>query len=165
MFAIPREPGAQGEQRVAIIHVTPVQTAAVLLDGVPRIEDCEWVFTGSRTNKPPIEDAKKAGTRIAQRVLAELRESDATIATFNFRGHDLRRTASTKMAEAGVSQADISKLLNHVEGGPRATMVYNRYAYDKEKRIALETWDRVLTAILEQKESARVVPFSSGQRQ
>ena len=85
---------------------------------------------------------------------------------FDFRGHDLRRTASTKMAEAGVTQADIDKVLNHAEGGPRASRVYNRYAYDKEKRIALETWERVLTAILEQKQdTSRVVSFlSSGAR-
>ena len=53
------------------------------------------------------------------------------------------------MADAGISQADIAKVLNHAEGGPRATMVYNRYAYDREKRIALETWARTLAAILE----------------
>jgi hypothetical protein len=40
-------------------------------------------------------------------------------------------------------------------------MVYNRYAYDKEKRLALETWERVLTGILEQKPADRVVPISA----
>jgi hypothetical protein len=39
-------------------------------------------------------------------------------------------------------RADIAKVLNHTEGGPRATMVYNRHAYDREKRLALETWAR-----------------------
>ena len=64
------------------------------------------------------------------------------------------------MAEAGIAQADIAKVLNHAEGGPRATHVYNRYQYDREKRIALETWSRVLTAILERKDTAaHVVPF------
>jgi hypothetical protein len=56
-------------------------------------------------------------------------------------------------------------VLNHAEGGPRATMVYNRYAYDREKRIALETWARTLMAILERKETAAtVVPFVAGAR-
>jgi integrase len=79
-----------------------------------------------------------------------------------FRGHDLRRTAATKMAEAGISHSDIGKVLNHAEGGPRATAVYNRYQADREKRIALETWDRVLTGIILTKKPAAgaVVPIT-----
>jgi hypothetical protein len=40
-------------------------------------------------------------------------------------------------------------------------MVYNRYAYDKEKRVALETWDRLLRAILTEKKSGTVVPTTA----
>ena len=81
------------------------------------------------------------------------------ITAFDFRGHDLRRTASTRMAEAGISQADIPEVLNHFEGGPKATHVYNRYPYDREKKIALETWERVLTGILTNTSSANVLIF------
>jgi integrase len=52
--------------------------------------------------------------------------------SFHFRAHDLRRTASTGMAEAGVPRDHIAKVLNHIEGGPSATRIYDRYAYDKE---------------------------------
>lgn len=130
-----------------------------ILNTLPRIEGCDYVFPGPSGTRP-VGDVKKAGRRIAARVLATLRETDATAEAFDFRGHDLRRTAATKMADAGISQADIAKVLNHAEGGPRATMVYNRYAYDREKRIALETWARTLAAILERKDTAaNVVPF------
>lgn len=44
-------------------------------------------------------------------------------------------------------------VLNHVEGGPAATRVYDRYAYDAEKRDALERWARRLQAIIEGKQS------------
>lgn len=71
--------------------------------------------------------------------------------TFHFRAHDLRRTAATRMAEAGVSRDHIAKVLNHVEAGPAATRVYDRYDYDAEKREALERWARRLQAILEGK--------------
>ena len=136
--------------------------AQTILNALPRIEGCDYVFP-SRSGTRPVGDVKKAGRRIAARVLATLRETDATIEAFDFRGHDLRRTAATRMADAGISQADIAKVLNHAEGGPRATMVYNRYAYDREKRIALETWARTLTAILERKDTAaNVVPFVAG---
>ena len=66
------------------------------------------------------------------------------------------------MAEAGIAQADIAKVLNHAEGGPRATQVYNRYQYDKEKRIALDTWARELTAILDQQSAGAILPFARG---
>jgi integrase len=71
--------------------------------------------------------------------------------SFNFRAHDLRRTASTGMAEAGVPRDHIAKVLNHVEGGSAATRIYDRYAHDKEKRDALERWVRRLQAIVEGK--------------
>ena len=53
------------------------------------------------------------------------------------------------MAEAGVSRDHIAKVLNHVEAGPAATRVYERYDYDAEKREALERWARRLQAIVE----------------
>lgn len=76
--------------------------------------------------------------------------------SFEFRAHDLRRTAATRMAEAGVPRDHIAKVLNHVEGGPAATRVYDRYAYDAETREALERWARRLQATVEGK-TAKVV--------
>jgi hypothetical protein len=49
-------------------------------------------------------------------------------------------------------------VLNHVEGGPAATRIYDRYAYDKEKRDALERWAVRLLAIVEGK-IRKVVPI------
>ena len=74
--------------------------------------------------------AKKAPSRIARAL------------KIDFRGHDLRRTAATKMAEAGVPRHHISAVLNHVEAGAAVTRIYDRYSYDAEKRRALETWVR-----------------------
>jgi integrase len=71
--------------------------------------------------------------------------------TFEFRAHDLRRTAATRMAEAGVRREHIAKVLNHTDEGPAATRVYDRYDYDAEKRHALEMWSRRFDAILESK--------------
>ena len=61
------------------------------------------------------------------------------------------------MAEAGVRRERIAKVLNHVEGGPAATRVYDRHAYDAEKRRALERWAPRLEAIIQGK-PAKVVP-------
>jgi integrase len=74
----------------------------------------------------------------------------ARLLKFEIRGHDLRRTAATRMASAGVPREHIAHVLNHVEGGPRATRVYDRHSYDREKRLALSTWARTLLRIVDQ---------------
>jgi hypothetical protein len=61
------------------------------------------------------------------------------------------------MAAAGIPRDHIAKVLNHVEGGARATRVYDRHSYDAEKRMALEAWDRALIAILERKDTGKVL--------
>jgi integrase len=68
--------------------------------------------------------------------------------------HDLRRTFSTRIAELGVQPHVIEVILNHI-GGFRAGVagVYNRYAYDAEKRTALSTWADHLMAIVENRKS------------
>jgi integrase len=93
--------------------------------------------------------AKKAGAALSR------------VLKFQFRGHDLRRTAATRMAEAGVPRQHISAVLNHVEAGPTATRVYDRYSYDAEKRAALERWAKELSRILAEKPKApaAVVPM------
>ncbi len=84
----------------------------------------------------------------------------AEVLGFDFRGHDLRRTAATRMAAAGIPREHIGKVLNHVEGGARATRVYDRHSYDHEKQIALETWARVLDGILSGTDTANVLPMT-----
>ena len=87
-------------------------------------------------------------------------EAAATFGLPDFKGHDLRRTAASRMASSGVPRLVIGKILNHVE--PGVTAVYDRHSYDAEKRTALETWARKLTAILQQKAGAKVVPMRRG---
>ncbi|HMF96098.1 MAG TPA: integrase arm-type DNA-binding domain-containing protein [Vicinamibacterales bacterium] len=133
--------------------------AQAILDTLPRISDCPWVFPGVGDRKP-LGDEKKAGPRIREWCLAHLQKTDPSIETFDFRLHDLRRTGSTRMAEAGIPAIDVARVLNHIDGTPRATHVYNRYSYDREKQVALETWARVLTAILDEQPRPAVVPFA-----
>ena len=74
------------------------------------------------------------------------------------RPHDFRRTAASMMASAGIQRLVIAKVLNHVDRG--VTAIYDRHGYDAEKRVALETWERTLTAILDKKPAGAVVPFA-----
>ena len=67
------------------------------------------------------------------------------------------------MARLGVDRLVISKVLNHAEGG--VTKVYDRYAYEPEKRRALELWGAWLLAIVEGGDAGNVVrPAAWGQR-
>jgi hypothetical protein len=65
------------------------------------------------------------------------------------------------MAGAGVPRDHIAKVLNHVEGSPAATRVYDRYACDAEKREALEHWATRLEAIIEGK-AGKVLEMRAG---
>lgn len=152
-FTIPADVAKNGRA-----HRVPVTvTVAAILASLPRVN--EWVFPG-RSDRAPMSDAKKAGQRMQDRMIAAMREHDP-VAVLDFRGHDLRRTAATRMAASGIPQAHISRVLNHVDRGPRATAVYQRYDFDREKRVALETWDRELQRILEDHpQTGTVTPFA-----
>ena len=65
--------------------------------------------------------------------------------------HDLRRTAGTLMAKAGVSKEIRGHVLNHVTGAKtlRSTDVYNVHDYRREKRDALAKLDGIVTKIVE----------------
>jgi integrase len=64
-----------------------------------------------------------------------------------YRWHDLRRTFTTRLAELGIREELLDRLLNHARRGVTAT-VYNQHQYDADKRTALECWDRELARIL-----------------
>ncbi len=74
--------------------------------------------------------------------------------------HDLRRTAATGMAEAGITPWVIERVLNHSQKGVAGT--YNRYAADPEKRAALELWATKLRLIVENREDENILAFRNG---
>ncbi|WP_431258558.1 tyrosine-type recombinase/integrase [Roseateles chitinivorans] len=75
---------------------------------------------------------------------------DATVALIRERGddfepftvHDLRRTASTLLHEAGFNSDWIEKCLAHEQRGVRA--VYNKAEYAEQRRSMLQTWADML---------------------
>jgi integrase len=85
-------------------------------------------------------------------VSARAKIAASTLSTglsFEFRAHDLRRTAASFMGEAGVDRFHIAHVLNHRSvTHSTVTAIYDRYRYDKEKRLALEAWEKALKNIL-----------------
>jgi hypothetical protein len=79
--------------------------------------------------------------------------------SFQFRAHDLRRTAASYMGEAGVDRFHIAHVLNHRSvTHSTVTAIYDRYRYDKEKRAALEKWAEVLCGIVDVKPAPTTAP-------
>lgn len=77
-------------------------------------------------------------TRAMARLVAEIRIPKVS-------PHDLRRTVGTEMARLGIPLHVRSLILNHSPQSRGVTdAVYNRYAYDREKRDALERWESEL---------------------
>ena len=60
--------------------------------------------------------------------------------------HDLRRTAATHIARLGFG-AHVGAVLNHTPQGI-TKRVYDLYTYDKEKRLALNTWGDEITRLI-----------------
>jgi integrase len=103
-----------------------------------------FVFPSAET---PLKDAMtaEAVTRAMSRLVDELKIPKVS-------PHDLRRTVGTQLAREGVPLHVRSLVLNHSPQSRGVTdAVYNRYAYDKEKREALAAWEdrlgRLVTVI------------------
>ena len=130
-------------------HRVPLTTPVVALLREQRAsvpEGISWVFANALGSGSVHHRARKVPGQLARRL------------GFHFRGHDLRRTVATGMAERGVRVQVIARVLNHIDGSPRATKAYDRHTYDAEKLRALETWAQRLDHILTGTKAA-VVPF------
>ncbi|WP_168694390.1 tyrosine-type recombinase/integrase [Sphingomonas flavalba] len=129
-WVIPAERAKNGKPHIVYLS----DFALALLDEVPQFVDCDYVFTTTR--RSPVSGFSKA--------LRWLHEHSETS---DWHMHDLRRTAASGMARAGVAPYVVEKVLNHVSG---VAAVYNRYAYDAERCAALEKWGETLSALADQ---------------
>ena len=125
------------------IHDVPLSSAALsLLQETPHFEG-PYVFT-TTSGKRPISGFSKAKVALDVKI-TEARKQAAS----DWRIHDLRRTAATWMAGAGVPPHVLSALLNHSPGTAQGvTSIYNRFRYVEERRRALEAWARYVFRLM-----------------
>lgn len=116
-------------------HRVPLSKLAIrILDELrENSSESSWIFP-SRIGDGHIAHIHKIVDRVRERCDVE------------FRTHDLRRTAASKLTSMGISRLTVSKILNHVEQG--VTRVYDRHSYDREKKEALEAWGRHLETLV-----------------
>ncbi len=111
-----------------------------------------YVFPSPRKAKGPIHRSALAHS---------LRDNREALGGAAFSPHDLRRTAASLMAGAGVSPFTVERVLNHSLG--KVQKIYNRHSYDREKRQALDSWGRTLAGIVagEVETADNVVEFTA----
>ena len=102
-------------------HDVPLSKAAPeIIDSIPRRMNSDFVFGEGKGGFSGWSKAKAA--------------LDIQLGLKPWRLHDLRRTASTRMADAGV-QIVIEVVINHISGHKAGVAgVYNRSTYENEKR-------------------------------
>ena len=130
-------------------HRVPLPPLAkTLLDEITaRSGDSTYLFPG-----------RKGGPIAANYVTARLWDRVDGFGIRRFTTHDLRRTAASHMTALGHSQFNVGKVLNHTETS--ITSVYDHYAYDKEKRAALNAWSRKLTKLSNGEKQSNVVSIN-----
>ena len=118
-------------------HAVPLTSAAVrLIEATPRLSETH-VFPSRRSPERCFSGYSKCKARL---------DSDAGITGWTL--HDLRRTVATGLASLQVPPHVIEKLLNHSSGTFSGVAgVYNRFAYQKEMREALEQWEDHIKAL------------------
>jgi integrase len=132
-------------------HVVPLSAAArAIVDARPRRTGRDFIF-GREQDRP------LTGWSVCKAAL----DARLGAAVAHWTHHDLRRTAATKMAEIGIAPHIVEATLNHVSGHKHGVAgVYNRAAYEAQKRHALTAWADHLLAIVEGwATAATVVPL------
>lgn len=100
-----------------------------------------WVFPQRRRGKTQVEGEDLP----VQWTQNQFRKIWRAAETKHFTRHDLRRTAATKIPIDGPQEARrfiIKRILNHADS--EVTAVYDLYAYDTEKKRALDAWGKLL---------------------
>ncbi len=126
------------------LAIEAIEEARAYTDGGP------YVFASSYRKGNPITRASL--NRALNRHWKELELEDP------FTPHDLRRTLRTRLAGLGVDDIVAERVLGHKLQGVLG--VYNRHDYIREKRAALEAWEKKLKVIVGLDEAqTNIIPF------
>jgi integrase len=117
-------------------HLVPLSREAQREIARFRGQHVQWVLPSPRRDGPLSE---KSLGHAARRLVTRLQMEPWT-------PHDLRRTVATRLGELGFEDSMIGRVLGHSQTSVEA--IHNRYAYLKEKREALEKWERRLLEIV-----------------
>jgi integrase len=138
-----REKGNAGEVRLP-------QVAVDLIAEQPRIDGNEYIFPAARGSGPINSFAQ------LKRYFDRLMPADMP----DWRFHDLRRTARTRMAELEIDDRIAELTLGHKIKGVEA--VYNRAKLTERKSAALQKLTEHIVRLLNAPEPSNIVSFRQG---
>jgi integrase len=118
-------------------HIVPLTDRALaIIQAIPQTAS-EFVFPANGNPRNHFSGYSKSK-----------RQLDRRCGVTGWTLHDLRRTAATGMARAGVAPHVIEKVLNHRDGTIRGVAgIYNRFGYLPEMREALRVWEDSIAAL------------------
>jgi integrase len=134
-------------------HVIPLsaQASELIASAAPAKPSKNAHFVFSTTDgKIAFNGFSKAKNALDAKI-AEIRQREGRAPMGDWTFHDLRRTARTLLARAGVRDDIAERCLGHVIKG--VEKVYNRYAYLDEKRVAFEALAALVSRILKPTEN------------
>jgi integrase len=147
LWSLPKE-----RVKNAKAHTVPLSPQALaIIEGMPRIEGCPYVFTAN--TRTPVSGFSKIKRRLDSR-LPDMAP---------WRLHDIRRSTATGMARIGVDIIVVEKILNHMSGQLRGVVgTYQRHGFDDERRVALERWADHVGRLVSGAPVANIVEFATG---
>lgn len=150
-------------------HVVPLSNLALrLIDDAVSMQtgknrDSPFVFPSPRSREKPVRPAALNNAWYRSVVRSEKPSPVLPNGQLRITPHDLRRTGAMAISSEriGMSQFIVNLVLNHTSdtgGTSVATEVYDRNAYMREKRAALDAWADLLRKIVSGSKKSIVVP-------
>ncbi len=120
-----------------------------------------FIFPSPRGNKPIHVNALARAVRRA--FLHDSEKDEPALSISHFTPNDLRRTAANHMADIGLSQHVISKILNQGNAAVRGTSINDRQSYDREKQRTMEIWEQKLKLLTAGEKLSNVIAMLRAQ--
>jgi integrase len=143
VWNLPSERAKNGKAH--IIHLSDL--AMEIIQGLPQINGCQYVFSLNGSN--PFSNPIDLRNRVHKLMGAD---------TPHWQLRDLRRTATTLMAELGIAPHVADKVLNHSSGQISGVAVYNRFQYLDERKAALNALGRFISTLIG-RDPGNVIPM------
>lgn len=144
-WTIPSEDTKAGRAQLVPLS----RQAVAMLKATPNLGEFVWTTDGKRY--------LSGYTHVKARLDGLLAAQGAPLSLWRL--HDIRRTVATHMVRLGVSEAVVSRVLNHAAQGVTAR-VYALHGYAPEKRGALERWAAELDRAVGGKAAGNVVAIN-----
>lgn len=128
-------PSDRAKNRKAhFVHIS--EQFALVLQGIERVSDSDFVFTTNGT--APISGFSKMKAKL-----------DKFADVDGWTLHDLRRTFATiATGDLGVDPVVVDKILNHSSGAVTGiAAVYQRHAYMEQRKAAMDQWGTFIASL------------------